>query len=479
MTKNKIESASRKRCKKFETKIEKKFKLEPVRKPELNLPNEILLKIVNYLNTKDVITNFALVCKNFKCLAKEVKYFELKDITELEFESAMEVLENTTHLKEISLSIKSKKNNLMNELLIQALKSSKRIKSIKLWPTRYLGDSDWANYKLDNVKEIKKYCKDLEHLTLIDVEIGSSLITQITKFSTLKSLNVSIQSNVNDGKFTSNHILAFANNCPNLEAISFYIKIGYNNIKHMKAALDTFFDARKQTLKSFALSTIRSSRKDYWDMDGSCLLENLFLCHNLEALLIRWLNLQSSTLEAISTSFPKIRTLVLDRVKSISQTEIEPSITSTLKHLVLKSSDIDFNLFTSMKFPVLERLAVISSGNLKSSRIHFSQMYKLIDNATRMKSIQLHGNDFQRDEEYKTMSLQFCKERDIFLSFGTYSNNDLDRISCAFTEENIKFQNDFEKNLEPIYKSKYGDLKNKFITWDDINKWWTWAMEHV
>ena len=311
MAKNKIESASRKRCKKFETKIEKKFKLEPVRKPELNLPNEILLKIVNYLNTKDLMTNFALVCKNFKSLAKEVKYFELKDITELEFESAMEVLKNTTHLKEISLSIKSKKNNLMNELLIQALKSSKRIKSIKLWPTRYLGDSDWANYKLDNVKEIKKYCKDLEHLTLIDVEIGSSLITQITKFSTLKSLNVSIQSNVNDGKFTSNHILAFANNCPNLEAISFYIKIGYNNIKLIKAALDTFFDARKQTLKSFALSTIYSSRKD-WDMDGSCILENLLLCHNLEALLIRCVNLQSSTLEAISTTLPKIRTLVLE-----------------------------------------------------------------------------------------------------------------------------------------------------------------------
>ena len=106
MAKNKIESASRKRCKKFETKIKKKFKLESVRKPELNLPNEIWLKIVNYLNTKDLMTNFALVCKNFKSLAKEVKYFELKDITELEFESAMEVLKNTTHLKEISLSIK-------------------------------------------------------------------------------------------------------------------------------------------------------------------------------------------------------------------------------------------------------------------------------------------------------------------------------------------------------------------------------------
>ena len=126
-------SISRKRPKKFENEIEiiKQRKLEGQK-----LPNELWLKIMNYLKTKELFTNVALVCKNFYNLAKDVEYLELKDISELKFESAMKLLKATKHLKEISLSTRFKLENSkpMDQLLIQALMSSKGIKSIKLLP---------------------------------------------------------------------------------------------------------------------------------------------------------------------------------------------------------------------------------------------------------------------------------------------------------------------------------------------------------
>ena len=71
------------------------------------IPNELWLKIMNYSNTKDLIKNLALVCKNFNSLAKDVPYLELKDITKYKYKSGMKLLKATKHLKEIRLSTSS------------------------------------------------------------------------------------------------------------------------------------------------------------------------------------------------------------------------------------------------------------------------------------------------------------------------------------------------------------------------------------
>ena len=88
---------SRKRPDTFENELQiaKKRKLE-----NMKLPNELWLKIMNYLSTKDVITNLALVCKNFNSLTKDVKYLQLKNISVLQYESAINFLKTSKHLKE-------------------------------------------------------------------------------------------------------------------------------------------------------------------------------------------------------------------------------------------------------------------------------------------------------------------------------------------------------------------------------------------
>ena len=151
-------SMSRKRPKAFENelKIAKKRKLEGQK-----LPNELWLKIINYLTTRDLINIVVLVCKNFYNLAKDVKYLELKDISKLEFESAMKLLKTTKHLKEVSISTRLSKshNNLKNKLII--MKSSKGVKSIKLQSFYGYLDSEEqirSERSLDSFKRIKSYC---------------------------------------------------------------------------------------------------------------------------------------------------------------------------------------------------------------------------------------------------------------------------------------------------------------------------------
>ena len=214
-----------KRSKKFENELQiaKKKKLECSK-----LPNELWLIIMNYVNTKDLFTNMALACKNFNCLTKEVKYLELKDISEQEFGSAINLLKTATHLKEISIAtkiLKPESKKMLMKLLIQALVSSKNIKSIKLQP--FYGSSNpkyeiSSSYELGGFKEIKTLGANLEHLHLRNVIFTTkSVISQIAQIPTLKSLKLSLPINEKLGEsFTPDNILEFSNRS-NLEAISF------------------------------------------------------------------------------------------------------------------------------------------------------------------------------------------------------------------------------------------------------------------
>ena len=177
-----------------------------------------------------------------------------------------------------------------------------------------MGSRNLAIYTLSSysIKKIKTYYKDIEHIHLRNGGFSPNyLISQIANFPSLRSFKVSMISDSMDGKFTPEYIRAFANNCPNLEAISLYIEIGHKNINEMKEALDIFFVARHQTLKSLDIHRSHATWKDM-SLDGSCLTENLKLCQNLEDLLLERLELQNSTFEAILT-LPKIRTLVLNK----------------------------------------------------------------------------------------------------------------------------------------------------------------------
>ena len=93
-------------------------------------PDEIWLKIINYLSTTDIFQKFALVCQHFQALTLDgsaIKYLELKGLPKKKkmVEKLMEILKKSKSVKEIKMSLnfgeKSLKNQneLMNQYCLQ------------------------------------------------------------------------------------------------------------------------------------------------------------------------------------------------------------------------------------------------------------------------------------------------------------------------------------------------------------------------
>ena len=459
------------------------------------IPNELWLKIMNYSNTKDLIKNLAVVCKNFNSLAKDVAYLELKDITKYKYESAMKLLKTTKHLKEISLSTKFKheNNKPLNHLLFQALKSSKSIKSIKLLPFHNRGHPGlekeiWSKTTFSTFKKIQTHCKGLEHLYIKDVAFTTyKVVSQIAQITTLKSFKLDSY-NMN-GKFNPENILEFSRNCPNLEAIRFFIKISHQNINQMKHAFDTFLEAKKQTLKSFGVNKEYQKPTIDRTINESSLLENLHLCQNLEELEVEDFKLQHSTFVDIM-NLPKLKTLVL-QTRSTSRklflgfSHSQALTFKNLKHLKLTyifNEEITLG-FAKIKFPVLERLALdVNNFYIKyhgqEDNITYNALCQLIANSPSLKSIQLIGKHFH-NETYRNMSLQFCKERNIFIAFSVFTYEK--RLFKSFKRYQ-EFQNGFENDLthkEPMIKTKYEELRRHFSSWEKMNDWWSYAIRNT
>ena len=82
----------------------KKAKME-----KLDLPNEIWLKIINQMNTKDVFQNFSLVCKRFHNLATDasaLNFMTIKNTSQMTvetMENVKKVLQRSKQLKELEL----------------------------------------------------------------------------------------------------------------------------------------------------------------------------------------------------------------------------------------------------------------------------------------------------------------------------------------------------------------------------------------
>ena len=459
---NSMSTKSRKRCLDINPQIEKKAKV--VEDKIIDLPNELWVKIMNCINTKDVFMNFCLVCKKFNMLTSQMVYLYINcpndTYSKAKYEYVKNMLKHKNNLKEIKIN--SNDNKHIKSWMVQAIKSNRNIKSIKLLAQWKLRNPFLLSN--DTMKKINHFCKDLEHLELSDVKFNSENVSQIAQIKSLKSFKWSQQIGRTIGLFTPENIIDFANNCKNLETIPLYIDYvsdsDSDSFKQMNQAVDTFFQQRKFSLKSLIFN--------------QPMLEYIGLCQNLEELFLMNVQLDTPNSNGV-TCLTKLKKLILRNV-TIGETFFSKLNTSKLKYLVIIYGHKIFGL-QNAKFPVLERCQIRQSlSQLRMEVPDSTMMSELIANSPTLKSLQLIGDSFETEITdviaYKEQLLTACKVDDVIIhhrrtnQIGNFGIEDVTRFTI------IKWckQYNYEiKNDDPGLREKF--LRQMFDEWCVNNKW--------
>ena len=101
----------------------------------IHLPDEILLKIISNMQTRDVFGNFALACKRFNILTKDpsaLKFLHLKGVKkDSHYKSIMSIIKTCRKLKEIKIE-KCTGSSYANYLFELLLTSSNKLEKLKI-----------------------------------------------------------------------------------------------------------------------------------------------------------------------------------------------------------------------------------------------------------------------------------------------------------------------------------------------------------
>ena len=332
---------------------DKKVKLD--HRTGLQLPEEIWLKVMNYLKTRDLFQNFALVNKYFHGLSQDsraVKSLLLKNINDkTKYQNVVKVIKRSKHLKEVRIQLCLA---YWKQLMSHVLNSSK-LKSLKVSP-QALTDKSFKMPE-SNVVKLGQFGNQLEHLELYHIGLTAKNVSQIVKISTLKELKIY---NYGDLVFSKDDIIALAKNCKNLETLLLYngfangIVTGFKGA--FKEAFDILFTERRQTLKKLTVMEIAGCV----DHD---IFEKIGLCYKLEELTIKNARLTTSNLSSIA-QLSGLKYLLMDGI-SVNSGEMISFVrslsTSEMKYLTFHEcfpTAGKFEELSKKNFPVLERLYV-------------------------------------------------------------------------------------------------------------------------
>ena len=433
----------------------KKLKLEPV----LNrFPDEMWMKILTYLPVNDIFGSFALISKHFHNLTMDsaaIKYFHFKYNIKSElrsyeyrgetiqepyfshfdhYEDAVKVI---ARLRLIELKLE---NFRRERLVLEALKSSQRLKSIKV--TNSYNDNRLASFS----SSIKKYGKKLENVEFRSFRVDGQTMIEISKVKTLKSLTIHTKWIMT---FSPQLFTTLAESENQLEEIDFqYISKTVTNRNEIRSNMNNLLKMKGQTMKFLGLVM----------NDGPCIdncvsLESLSLCKNLT----KFHGYLHPHDFGHFSELKNIETLILDCRHYSSSIDIIPLFNQMnlvkLKHLSFQKVWLTKEFMEAIgkfHFPVLERLYFHSNGSQPIfTEVNLRHIPKNIPN---LKIIEF-GKKCVGSKITNEFLLQILEDKDIFVQF-----------------ENSKRQTNLENYLlQENAIEKYQQMKLNSLRWSEIN----------
>ena len=432
----------------IEENVAKKLKHD--QGPKVQVPYDIWLKIMNYLDTKDLFNNFNLACRKFNFMSMDsnaVKYLNLTSITDdTDLKMVNKVIRRSKLLVEIKID---QCPRYWKTLMLEALKKPK-LKSIKIQNSN--SDVSFPGEKVKNLG------KKLEHLDLHEVKYSDNTLIEIAKIKKLKSLsNIWISQNV---------LPTITKNCYQLESITIDAKLG------MKPVLDKFFQKRGKNLKSLTIhgSGVWYQTPDPWDEEED-IFEYISQCENLEDLYLNNLGKQIPRILYFPERLKRLhvneshgsREEFLDifdfnmNRSNITEIFLKNLSTSSIQDAVL------IGRIANLDFPALERFYIRSKTvgedeQYDNENINESTINTMLENSPNIKSIQIYGQSNRRFNS--VISTEFmedlCINRGIYVDFRfgnldqTWLENYLKKQGPDVRKKYLKMRSDL-----PKFRSEY------------------------
>ena len=392
-----------------------------------HLPDEIMLKIINNMQTKDVFGNFALACKRFNILTKDpsaLKFLHLKGIKkDSHYKSIMSLIKTCRKLKEIKIE-KCAGSSHANYLFELLLTSSNKLEKLKI-----MFDLD-LEQKCIQVP-ILSYSKLIQKNYLLELEMRNCRLEYEKNDKLSQFMNVKSQT-IAHGQYWSkaDDLIAIAKSCKNLEHITF-TRVGDLNSSHLNdkssvLGFNELFLERRQTLKSLTIEKF-SSRPDG---DGpSSFMKNMTLCENLQEIRILDARVLSTFGLNVIANIQKLELLELIGLHNSSyynnlnndglKTFLNNLNTDNLKFLTISDTSMiteeNFEIFCKKRCPMLEKLNFDKCPKLK---INDHMLKTLVGNCPSLKSIQFTWRSIS--ETSTKLLNKLSKSMIIFVAFGDY-----------------------------------------------------------
>ena len=356
---------------------DKKRKLNQIKIPQV--PDEIWLKILNFMDSKTIFANFALVCKNFHRLTLDsgaVKSIELDDIKSSEhYKNAMKVLKRSKNIDRVKIEYSS--TTYCNNFITQAFKSNPKLKSL-------IVSKNW--FQLTNSTK-KVFGKNLETLALgaILLDDNEEIVNAILSQRNLKTLHLS---HILESNILTKLLNLLPKKCKKLSDVHFG-SILHGDVTRIASTFDNFFEEVKENLKSFKCHVTNDPT---WEQ----ILKNLSLCKKLEVLEIFDALFISNTTLTIISMLPNLKSLTLTRLGSNAtelSTLFQKMNLEKLEYLQIESNPLsneELQTFLNRKPPNLRHLWFPNCPNLD---LEESTM-KNLKNCPKLKNVGFDGFQF-------------------------------------------------------------------------------------
>ena len=400
---------------------EKKMKFSP--SPLMDLPNEIWMKILDYLPTYDILKNFNLTCKQFHFLAinpSAIKSLQLK----------LEKAKDKYQYQEITKVLKRSKtlnkfivhgNGPVNHILSHALKSN-HLKTLEV-------SSHQATLSKKNLEYVKN--SSIEVLKLNSIYLNDDAMLKIGALKTLKSVRISTpyDRNVNMSVLVQNFIDA------KMEIEDLAFASSHTGIDIKASTLVNFLKERAGTLKKLKICCylIGTDREEVMKWNAPSNLEELyFLDHGSVA------GRHRIKIE-FDLEMPKLTKLVLGDV----------------------NGDM-LNVFGTQKFPVLERLYLGKAYGDDDFRASQQTIFNLLGNCPNLKSVKLVNlevSDPQPVDAWCAFLYQMYKTHNVYIDIlGNSQWSSWNKSPLETFEKYLK-----ETDLGTF--NKYTKIKANYFDW--------------